>query len=101
MEIHAELLVGKQVCDTDGQPVGRIEELRGDARDNAVYITEFLVGAYGMVERLAAWHIARVIAGTVPGLLTSYAIPWDKIDLQDPEHPRLTCARDDLPQYEL
>jgi len=27
-----------------------------------------------------------------------YAIPWDCMDLTDPEHPRVTCAERDLPR---
>ena len=33
---------------------------------------------------------------TLPGRVHGYRVRWDQIDLTDPDHPRLTCATDDL-----
>jgi hypothetical protein len=27
---------------------------------------------------------------------SSYIARWDQLDISDPDHPRLTCSRDDL-----
>lgn len=97
-EIHLELLLGRQVVDTSGNPVGRIEEVCAEQQGKDWVVKEYLIGAAAVIERLSAWTIALSIlrlfgARKIHGELR---IPWNKLDLTDPEHPRLCCTLEEL-----
>lgn len=97
-ELHLEQLLGRRVYDASGQPVGRIEEVRAEQQGNEWVIQEYLLGAGAVLERLSAWTIGvrmlRLLgAHKLPG---SYRVPWDRLDLTDPEHPRLCCSIDEI-----
>ena len=64
-------------------------------------VTDYLVGAYALFERLAAWPLGRAVLHTL-GLRRSgaYRIPWHRLDLTDAERPRLACALEELPRLE-
>lgn len=91
-ERRVELLLGKKVHAPDGRAVGRIEELRAERENSYWVVTEFHLGPLAIVERLAVRHFGF----TLPGRVHGYRVRWDQIDLQDPDHLRLTCPPEDL-----
>ncbi len=99
-EVHLELLVGKAVSDPNGKRVGLIEEVHAEELDNEWVVTEYLIGAAALVERLSAWPVGGRILGLIgkkahPG----YRVPWDKLDLTDPSAPRLMCKVEELEEF--
>jgi hypothetical protein len=94
-EIQLELLLGKQVYDLDGKAVGRVEEIRAEPRGEDYYVVEYHLGAYSFFERLSALPIGRAILTAIgaAGSNGKKAVPWDKLDIHDPEHLRLTCPQ--------
>ena len=78
-EINVELLIGRKVFDADGRAVGRIEEILAIEKGDELVVSEYHVGAYGLMERLAAYHIGRV--------RDPKRIPWQELDLSDPRKP--------------
>lgn len=99
-EIHLELLLGKQVLDRTGRPVGRIEEVRVQQQGDEWVIQEYLLGTAALLERLSAWRIGLAIMRCFGArkIHSSYSVPWNKLDLTDPEHPCLSCTIDELQQ---
>ena len=95
-ELHVELIVNRCVRATNGRVIGRIEEIRATSHSGAYYVSEYLIGAYALFERLAGWRIGRALLRTLRVRGKSYRVPWDKLDLSDPERPRLNCAVDEL-----
>lgn len=97
-EIHLELLLGKQVLALNGRPVGRLEEVRAELNARGYcFVTEFLIGNYAFLERLAAWRMGRVIMRTLHlGGKQGYRVRWEQLDLSDPQRPKLACEVDDL-----
>jgi sporulation protein YlmC with PRC-barrel domain len=98
-EIRLSDLVGRVVRDADGHKVGRIEELRAEIAleggRNEYDVVEIHVGAYGALEALAGARFLRALSrrlGRAAGY-ESRRIPWDRLDLGDPEHPRLRGDR--------
>lgn len=97
-ELHLELLLGKQVRDAKGNSIGRIEEIRAEPQGDEWVIHEYLIGVAAIVERLSA----RTIGLGVLHLLSArnihegFCMTWDKLDLTDPDHPRLTCTIEQL-----
>jgi sporulation protein YlmC with PRC-barrel domain len=97
-EIRVEMLLGRRVRAANGQVIGHLEEIKADLHDGACFVEEFHVGSYAVFERLAAWSIGRTIL-KLSGAREKhkgYRIPWDKLDLSDPERPRLLCSVKEL-----
>jgi hypothetical protein len=80
------------VLTLNNNSLGRLEEVHADLRGGRCYVEEYLVGTYAIFERLSALTIGRAILGMASKWIkTGYRIPWDKLDLSDPNKPRLKC----------
>jgi hypothetical protein len=97
-EIHVELLLGKRLFDRKGRAVGRIQEIDVAERGREPRTVEFLVGGYGLAERLSASRLLRSAIGLLPwrGIAHLYCVPADRLDFSDPNAPRVTCLREEL-----
>jgi sporulation protein YlmC with PRC-barrel domain len=96
--IHVEYLLSKKVVDSNGTVVGRIEELHGEQVGKEFLIREFMLGPVALIERITAWIPgARVLKFINTGQFgKTYRIPWDKMDLSDPNHPRILLKKSEL-----
>ena len=83
--IHVELLVGRRVRDAKGKVLGRIEEIVARRRGPDYVVEEYHLGPAAWLEKLGI-STARMIGfrGREPK-----RIPWQQLDLSDPENPRL------------
>jgi len=83
--VHVELLVGRRVRDANGKVIGRIEEIRARRHGPDYLVEEYHVGPAAWLEKLGI-STARMIGfrGRDPK-----RIPWQQLDLSDPEKPRL------------
>src|SRR5207248_8849000 len=81
------MLLGRRVRARDGRAVGRIEEFQAEREHDYYVITEFHLGPTALIERLAARHFGF----TMPGRGHGYRVRWDQLNLEDADHPRLTC----------
>jgi sporulation protein YlmC with PRC-barrel domain len=101
-EINLELLLGRRVFGESGKAVGRLEEVQAEVRQEECVVTEFHVGSYAVFERLSAYSIGqailRLFGATKEG--GGYRVPWDKLDLSDPQRPRLLCSTEELKSLE-
>lgn len=97
-ELHLELLLGRRVHDTNGKFVGRIEEVRAEQQGEEWVIQEYLVGSAAILERLNAWKVGLNLLHMLGAykLQGGYQIPWDKLNLTNPEQPQLACTLDEL-----
>ena len=96
-QVHAELLLGEKVFALNGLPIGRLEEIRTEINKGHCFVSEFLVGNYAVLERLAAWHIGRAVLRVLgTKRKEGYRIRWDQLDLSDPRHLRLLCDVEEL-----
>jgi sporulation protein YlmC with PRC-barrel domain len=102
-ELQLELLIGRQVVDVAGERVGRIGEVRAEQQGDEWVIVEYLVGVAALAERLSARSLFTKFMGAfgVRDRHQGYRIPWDKLDLTDLEHPRLTCTIAQLDREDL
>ena len=91
-KIHAEALVGRRVRDANGRMIGRIEEIAVVRRGKECYVEEYLVGAAAVVSRLG------ISAGSLVGIRLGkpVRVPWQQLDLSDPERLRLRCRLEEL-----
>ncbi|BCL34490.1 hypothetical protein [Nostoc sp. MS1] len=97
-EIHLELLLGKQVIDSTGKAIGRIEEICAEQQGEEWVIKEYLIGYAAILERLSAWNIGMAILHVLGAhkIHGGYTVPWDQLDLTDPQKPRLHCSLEEL-----
>jgi len=96
-QIHVELLLGEKVFAQNGRPIRRLEEIRTEANHGHFFVSEFLVGSYAVLERLAAWRIGRAVLRVLGARKKEgYRIRWDQLDLTDPHRPRLLCEVNEL-----
>ena len=85
-DIPLDRLLGRTVLGRDNQPVGRLHEFRTERHANGYVVSEYVIGAGGLFERLGLG--LRLIMGFRPhGRIAR----WDQLDISDPEHPCLTC----------
>ena len=101
-EINAELLLGRPVLAPNGKAVGRIEEIVLETQRGLPTVKEYHLGSYALMERLAASPFGRALLAFFGGakLGRGYRVPWDKLDLTDPEEPKLLCAVSELETLE-
>jgi hypothetical protein len=90
-DIHLDRLLGRPVLTRDNQPVGRLHECRTERLGNEYAISEYVIGAAGLLERLGVG--VRLIVGLRP---RGHVARWDQLDISDPDHPRLTCGVEHL-----
>ncbi len=97
-DLHLELLLGRRVMDSSGQTVGRIEEVRAQQQGDEWVIQEYLIGIPALLERLSAWTIGLAILHSLGArkIHGGYRVPWHKLDLTNPEEPRLLCTLQEL-----
>ena len=97
IEINAELLLGRKVHDVNVEKVGRIEEFQVERGDNACLVKAYLIGTSAVIDRLSAWTLIRPIAKSLRNRAFSvYHVPWEEMDLTDPEHPKLRISKSEL-----
>jgi len=91
-QLRLDRLVGREVYTADQRRLGRLEEFRAERRGTSWIITEYVIGAAGLMERLGLG--ARLIVGMPRA--TGYVARWDQLDLSRPDRPTLTCRVEDL-----
>jgi hypothetical protein len=90
-ELRLDRLLGRRVIAVNNQSVGRLEEFRAERQGAALVITDYVIGAAGLVERFGVG--LGLLFGRHGG---GYVARWDQLDISDPEHPRLTCPVHEL-----
>jgi hypothetical protein len=91
-DIRLDRLIGRKVLTANNRSLGRLEECRAEQRGNRWFVTEWMIGTAGLLERLGLG--VRMILGMHSR--SSYVARWDQLDLTNPDHPRLTCSVDEL-----
>jgi hypothetical protein len=89
--LRLESLLGRAVHAANGRVVGRLEEVRAEPKGRQHFVTEYVIGPAGLLERLGL-GIRNLLGWRWSG----YIARWDQLDVSDPEHLRLTCTVDAL-----
>ncbi|HUJ13879.1 MAG TPA: hypothetical protein VL284_08845 [Thermoanaerobaculia bacterium] len=91
---HVEQLSGRRVWDADGKVVGRIGAIVARRRGRDYFVDEFHLGPAALMERFGI-STARIV-GWKRHHREPLRVPWQQLDLSDPDHPRLRCTREEL-----
>jgi hypothetical protein len=84
IEVRIQLLLGKKVVDATGRSVGRILSVHAEKIANECLVTEYHLGLGGLLGRMG-------VSNARPK-----TIPWQLMDLSDPERPRLKVRLEEL-----
>ena len=101
-EVRLEHLLGRNVVDATGEVVGRLEEAIAEVRTHAGgsehVVREFHVGKFAVLERLGAGPLGGGLLRLLGGkrFYEGYVVPWELMDLSDPERPVVRCVRSEL-----
>ena len=92
-KVHLELLVGKLVRDVNGAKVGRIRSLHAEKVGDDCVVRHYELGSAALLSRfgistlrLVGWPLRR----------EPQRVPWEQMDLSDPEAPKLRCTAVEL-----
>ena len=87
-KVHFELLLGRLVRDPEGARVGRILSVMAEIEGNECVVREYHLGTAALLARLGISPFGR----------KPLRVPWELMDLSDPEQPRLRCLEAELPK---
>ena len=90
--LRLDRLVGREVYTANNRRLGRLEEFRAERRGKDWVVTEYVIGAAGLLERLGL--AVRLIVGIARA--RGYVARWDQMDLTNPDRPRLSCPVEEL-----
>lgn len=92
VKVHLELLVGREVHDSEGKRMGRIVSATAELQGDECVVKDFLLGPAALLRRFGISTLHLV------GFRRSkpLAVPWDQLDLSDPKRPCLRCRADEL-----
>jgi hypothetical protein len=90
--VRLDRLVGREVYTANNRRLGRLEEFRAERRGTTWVISEYVIGAAGLMERLGLG--VRMLLGMKP--VIGYVARWDQLDLSNPDRPALRCSVESL-----
>ena len=99
-EVHVERILGRRVRDAEGRVIGRVEELRVDVIDREPVVTEWHLGPQALLERLGGAALRLPFFRRLHRHPKEYRVPWQLMDLSDPDRPRIRCAGRDLMEFQ-
>jgi hypothetical protein len=97
-EVYVDLLLNRRVRALNGRVIGRIEEIKAEQSDGAWHVSEYLIGSFVLLERLAGHPLGRSVLRffRLRRKDGGYRVRWDQMDLSDPARPRLICRVEEL-----
>jgi hypothetical protein len=90
--VRLDRLLGREVHTANNRRLGRLEEFRAERRGADWIVTEYVIGAAGLAERLGLG--VRLILGI--NRAGGYVARWDQMDLSNPDRLRISCPVTDL-----
>ena len=85
-QVRLQELLGRRVRDADGKVLGHIMEISATWRGKECYVDAFHLGTAALLSRLGI-SAARLVGW--PLAREPKRIPWQEMDLSDPEKPRV------------
>jgi hypothetical protein len=87
---------GTLVHDLAGRRVGRIRDIKAEEQEGELVVVEYLLGTAALIER---WGLSlRRLVG-LGALREPVRIPWDRMDISDPERVTYLGHIEELPGH--
>ncbi len=97
--LQLDLLVGRQVYDSEGRKLGRVDEAQMVREDDHYVVEGLLMGANSLTERLGVDHIFRKLPnplGFHPWNIEAHIVYWDQIDSIEEKSIKLKARREEI-----
>jgi sporulation protein YlmC with PRC-barrel domain len=96
--IELRALLGKKVFDSEGQPLGHLEEIEAERGDEYCVVNSYLVEHRGVLDRISSWALTASMREKLERRASArpYRVAWNQMDLSDPDHPRTLVPKDAL-----
>jgi len=97
--VHVELLMGRRVVDAAGECVGHIAEvLAGPDDAGHLVVREYRLRRHKLLNPINIPGVAGALVRLLGGHSehAGVKVPWEKMDLSDPRHPKTRCAANEL-----
>jgi Uncharacterized conserved protein len=97
-ELRLTEILGRKVVDSDGKYAGRLEDIEAVRGEDVSLIESYLVVHRGLLDRIQTWALAAPLQKSIPVREKSrpYRVPWDLMDMSDPEHLRILVPQANL-----
>lgn len=92
VSLRLDRLVGREVYTANHRRLGRLHEIRAERRGRKWIVTDYVIGAAALSERLGLGF--RLVLGLERP--SGYVARWDQVDLSNPDRPTLTCPVNEL-----
>jgi sporulation protein YlmC with PRC-barrel domain len=87
---------GAVVHDLAGRRVGRIHDVKAEESNGELVVVEYLLGPAAVLER---WGISLLRLVGLGAMREPIRIPWDRIDISDPERVTYLGRIEELPGH--
>lgn len=94
-ELSAELLLGREVRDSDNEVLGRITDICAGEDEGELVVRYYLLGTARGTYRVSLGSIILDVLRLfrLPLGRPRYLVPWSEMDLSDPARPRLRVPK--------
>ena len=88
-EVELREMLGIKVMDSEGRPIGRLEEIVLDRGKDFCLLNSYIVEHRGLLDRLSSWTLTASLQAKLEKRgARPYRVAWNQMDLSDPRHPR-------------
>jgi sporulation protein YlmC with PRC-barrel domain len=93
--IELREMLGVKVYDSEGEHIGRLEEVEAERGDDACAIVSYIVEHRGLLDRVSSWALTSRMREKLARRISSrpYRVGWNQMDLSDPRRPRTLVPR--------
>ena len=93
-QVQLREMLGVKVVDSEGEHIGRLEEVEAERGDEFCEITSFIVEHRGILDRISSWAVTSGMQKKLMKHSRPYRVGWNQMDLSDPRHPRTLVPKD-------
>ena len=89
-------MLGSKVVDSEGKPIGHLEEIEADRGDDYCVVTSYIIEHRGLLDRVSTWTLSASLQSRLARRASSqpYRVAWDQMDISDPRHPRTIVPKE-------
>ena len=95
-ELQLRKMLGAKVFDSEGEHIGRLEEIEAERGDESCAVVSYIVEHRGLLDRISTWSLTSSMRKKLSRKASSqpYRIGWDQMDLTDPHRPRTVVPKE-------
>ena len=93
-EVQLREMLGVKVVDSEGEAIGKLEEIEAERGEEFCEITSYLVEHRGLLDRLSSWAVTSGVKKKLTGHSRPYRVAWNQMDMSDPAHPRTLVPKE-------